>query len=115
MRVVHGFAVAPGCCFHCRRSGGAANMVLRAIDFERDQDISEKFKRNHIYVCEDCVTDAFQRLDSSKAFIDKGVLATLEGENVSLTNEVLRLRDEREALDSMIAKAVIAEQASVDA
>lgn len=106
MRLSYGYQVAPGHCHVCGNSGATLNgQPQRVIDTDRDDPST--IKRYHIYLCADCVTAAFQMLDSTKELIDKQALADLRGENTALTNEVARLMDERDRTETMIARAVI--------
>lgn len=116
MRLTYGFQINPGCCHVCRSSyATAGGGPVKVIDTDRD-DLGQ-VKRYHVYLCENCVTAAYQMLDSTKELIGKQELADLRGENIALTNEVARLMDERDKTETMIARAVIsgavAEGASV--
>lgn len=77
---------------------------MKIIDLKREDP--GVIKRNAVYLCELCVTAAYQMLDPDTVLIGKQRLADLEGENTALTNEVTRLIDEATALDMRIASAL---------
>lgn len=99
MRLVFGYQISPGQCHVCGSSSSG-----KIIDTDRD-DLS-RVKRYHVYLCELCVTAAYKMLEPSKVFVEATKIAELEGENVSLTDEVLRLRTERDAWDTRLAQAL---------
>lgn len=105
MRLTFGYQIAPGCCHVCRSA-----KPCKIIDTSRDDP--DTIKRQAVYLCEWCVTAAYQMLDPTKVLIEQQVLADKDGEIIALTNEVTRLMDEASALDIRLAKAV-ASQATV--
>lgn len=100
MRLVFNFQVSPGQCHVCGSSKSG-----KIIDTDRD-DLS-RVKRYHVYLCELCVTAAYKMLEPTKTLVEATKIAELEGENVALTDEVLRLRTERDAWDTRIAQALV--------
>lgn len=106
MNLTFNYQIAPGCCHICRSSASG-----KIIDTRRED--SEVIKRNVVYLCELCVTAAYKMLDPSKVLIEAVKLAALEGENTALTDEVLRLRAERDAWDARIAQAIKAETVDI--
>lgn len=106
MKLTYGYQVNPGHCHVCGNSHATLNGVPQKV-IDTDRDDPSTVKRYHIYLCGDCVTAAYQMLDSTKEFIDKQALADLRGENVALTNEISRLMADAEAMDTRIAKAIV--------
>lgn len=86
---------------------GSSEPTRQVIDF--DCDDWGHSKRYHVYACANCVIAAYMMLDHDKQFVDKVQYARMEGEIVSLTSEVLRLRAEAEAWDQRIAGIVKSE------
>lgn len=102
MDLIYSYRLAPGCCHVCRSATAG-----KIIDTHRED--TEVIKRNVVYLCELCVTAAYKMLEPTKVLIEAVKLAALEGENTALTDEVLRLRAERDAWDARIALAIKAE------
>lgn len=106
MDLIHSYRLAPGCCHVCRSAQPG-----KIIDTHRED--GEQIKRNVVYVCELCVSAMYKMLEPSKVLVEAVKLAELEGENTALTDEVLRLRAERDAWDARIAQAVRAETVDI--
>jgi len=101
MQLAYNYNVSPGCCFSCRSATPG-----KIIDLNREDPAS--IKRNNVYLCSLCTTAAYKMLEPSQVLVESAKLAELEGEIVALTDEILRLRVERDAWDARIAQAVAA-------
>lgn len=101
MQLASSYRLAPGCCFSCRGAGSK-----KIVDFNRDELVGAQGYRSAVYLCDLCITAAYQMLDPDTVLIGKQKLADLLGENTALTNEVTRLIDEATALDVRLASAL---------